>query len=111
MAAVPLQTPLTRDYPSTSSLTRSDLVNLLGKWDPSRTSSSPWYLQQHPQQHPNSGGSKQTTATAPPMEEQAFEAFIETLPEVRAMRQESEALLRESEEKAGEFLCFDRRFL
>lgn len=95
----PLQTPLTHDYPSTASLTRSDLINLLGSWDPSRPS-APWY-QQLLQQQP--GAPAASTPTAP-IEEQAFEAFIESLPEIKAMREETEALLRESEDKAGEHL-------
>lgn len=95
-AATPLQTPLTHDYPSTASLTRSDLINLLGSWDPSRPS-APWYQQQSQQSRAPPG----PIHTAP-IEEQAFESFIESLPEVKAMREETEVLLREGEEKAGE---------
>jgi hypothetical protein len=94
MATAPLHTPLTHDFPSTASLGRSDLIDLLGSWDPSRPS-VPWYQQQRQQQLP----------TAPPLsvplEEQAFEAFIESLPEVKLLRQETESLIRESEDKAG----------
>lgn len=97
MAAPPLQTALTNDFPGTSTLTRSDLVSLIGTWDPSRPS-APWYQQPRP-----------PGASAPPVpaEEQAFEGFIESLPEVKAMRQETEKLIRESEEKAGELGCED----
>jgi ESCRT-I complex subunit VPS37 len=89
-----MQTPLTHEFPSTSTLNRSDLLNLIGAWDASRPS-APWYQQQQ---------QSSSSASAPPLEEQAFEAFIESLSEVRLMRQETEKLIRESEEKAGEIV-------
>ncbi|UZJ51559.1 hypothetical protein CBS101457_000879 [Exobasidium rhododendri] len=93
MAASSMQTPLTHDFPSTSALTRSDLINLIGSWDASRPS-APWYQQQ-----------SQPGASAPPLlppaEEQAFEGFIESLSEVKSMRQDTENLIKESEEKAS----------
>ena len=96
MAAAPLQTPLTHDYPSSASLTRTDLVSLIGSWDASRPS-APWYQAHQP-------GQKPPGASAPiaPVEEHAFEAFVESLPEVKAMRAETGRLMKESEEKAGE---------
>lgn len=96
MAASPLQTPLTHDYPSSTSLNRTDLVSLIGSWDASRPS-APWYQAHQP-------GQKPPGASAPiaPVEEHAFEAFVESLPEVKAMRAETGRLMKESEEKAGE---------
>lgn len=85
-APPPLQTALTRDFPGAASLTRQDLEALLGS---SRTS----------------GGASASAAAAESSsstDDQAFEAFVGSLPEVQAMQQESQKLLRLSEEKAGE---------
>lgn len=80
----PFTTQLTHEFPSLANLTRQELELLIGSWHPAKEESS-WY---------NSGAE-------PPAEEQAFEALIDSLPEVQALREESQKLLKLSEEKAG----------
>lgn len=103
MAAAPsppagqsLQTALTHDFPSTATLSRNDLDALLAGWNPSRAAEAAWYRARSVD-----GQTSAATASAPPIDEQAFEAFVEQLPQVKALRQESQRLLRVSEEKAA----------
>lgn len=82
--ATEYNSPLYRDFPSTSKLTREDLEELLGS---SRQAG-----------RTPSGG--EDTATAE--QEAYFEAFVDSLPEVRQLFDEHARLLKENEEKASE---------
>jgi hypothetical protein len=93
-ALAPLQTPLTHDFPATASLSRNDIDTLLAGWNPTRADAA-WYRTDG---QPSNASSSRNVA---PIGEEAFEAFIEQLPQVKALRQESQRLLRLSEEKAA----------
>lgn len=84
--AAQFESPLYRDFPSTLKLTREDLEELL---------SSPRETQSHSQQSSVSGDGASSEAY--------FEAFVDSLPEVRALFEEHAKLLRENEERACEF--------
>lgn len=101
--AASLHTSLTQDYPATASLTRQDLESLLAGWDPSRADAT-WYRAQTAEAGRSglpSASNNSSNAKAIPPGEEAFEAFIDSLPQVQAMRQESQRLLKQSEEKAA----------
>lgn len=66
--------PLSRDFPSTSSLTREDLEELLASAN-------------------GQGGDGGAY----------FDAFVHSLPEVKAMRDEHVALIKGCEERAGKW--------
>lgn len=70
------ESPLLRDFPSTANLSRQDLEELLGDDN-------------------EQGGSENNDAY--------FEAFVDSLPEVRAMLDEHIQMLRSNEEKAREW--------
>lgn len=76
---------LYRDFPSTIGLSREDLEELLGR---------PEHQQQAQQ------GSAQQGLDA---SDAYLEAFVDSLPEVRALFDEHARLLKESEAKAGEW--------
>lgn len=77
MSAGDFDSPLYRDFPSTSKLTRQDLEELLGT---------------------SRGGSGDASAA----DEAYFEAFVDSLPEVRAIFDEHARMLKENEDRAGE---------
>ncbi|CAO1633218.1 unnamed protein product [Sympodiomycopsis kandeliae] len=74
--------PLYRDFPSTSKLTREELEELLGQQGASNKPLS--------QQSTNDNDN-----------DAYFEAFVDSLPEVRAMLDEHSKLLKENESKAA----------
>lgn len=101
MASTSIQTPLTQEYPAIASMSRQEIESLLAGWNPNR-SDPPWYLQQASQ--PSSSSSSipvQPSAPTMPAEEAGFEAFIESQPQIQQLRQESQRLLKQNEEKAS----------
>ncbi|PWN38370.1 uncharacterized protein FA14DRAFT_131721 [Meira miltonrushii] len=86
MASSGIQTPLTQEYPAIATMSRQEIESLLAGYNPNR-SDPPWYLQQ-------------ATPTMP-AEETGFEAFIESQPQIQQLRQESQRLLKQNEEKAS----------
>ena len=101
MASNSIQTPLTQEYPATASMSRQEIESLLAGWNPNR-SDPPWYLQQASQPSSSSSSITPVQPSAPtmPTEEAGFEAFIESHPHIQQLRQESQRLLKQSEEKA-----------
>lgn len=79
MSSVSFDSPLYRDFPSTSKLTREELQELLGSAD------------HDPQQAP--------PPSAPP-NDAYFEAFVDSLPEVRQMFDEHARMLKDNESRA-----------
>lgn len=101
MASSSIQTPLTQEYPAIASMSRQEIESLLAGWNPSK-SDPPWYLQQASQPFSSSNSSAvQSSAPVMPNEEAGFEAFIESQPQIQQIRQESQKLLKQSEEKAA----------
>ncbi|CAO1615007.1 unnamed protein product [Parajaminaea phylloscopi] len=82
--AAPFDSPLFRDFPSTSKLTREDLEELLGRRGQAQA------------QSPDASGDNS---------EAYFEAFVDSLPEVRALFEEHSKLLRDNEGKAARNLA------
>lgn len=101
-----IDTPLTRDFPSVAQLSRPELEQLVANFDPMQPS-TPWYAQQ--QQHASSSSSSsqqspsssKVAATAPPAEEHAFELFVESLPEIKALRNSIDQLTAQSAQRAS----------
>lgn len=80
--SVSFDSPLYRDFPSTSQLTREELQELLGSDD---------------QHHQQAGPSTQKQAN-----DAYFEAFVDSLPQVRQAFDEHARLLKDNEARAGE---------
>jgi ESCRT-I complex subunit VPS37 len=85
-SALPLDTPLARDFPSTAQLSRQDLEQLLH----GVRANQPAHQQQQPSAE--AGGFEGQDAY--------FEAFLHSLPQVRQSIEEHEAILKANEEKA-----------
>lgn len=92
-----IDTPLTRDFPSVAHLSRPELEQLVGPFDPARPS-VPWYASPAT---PGAGAGAGAGPSAPPAEEHAFEALVDSLAEVRALRAAIDALTAQSTEKAA----------